>query len=128
MPQIFFEGTVFSGSGEGKKFIDLPWVKSQIQRKLGFTPYSGTLNLHLTKDGIKKRIFLQAHKRLEVTPHAGYCTGIIFKAEIDRLEAGVILPIVANYPNNILEVIAPVCLRQSLNLVDGSLVSVKVNV
>ena len=45
--KIVFKGSVFSGNGEGRKFIELPWVKRQIQEKLGFTPYLGTLNIRL---------------------------------------------------------------------------------
>ncbi len=128
MLQIVFEGTVFSGTGNGKKFVDLPWVKQQIIDKLGFSPYSGTLNICLTKESVEKRILLENAKGIEVEPQPGYCPGELFRACIGALECVVVVPKVPNYPSDVLEVIAPVCLRGRLKLVDGSLVAVSVSV
>lgn len=123
-----FKGTVFSGTGQGKKFVNLPWVKQQIEEKLGFSPYSGTLNIHLTKESVEKKILLENANGIEVEPQVGYYSGILFKACIDALDCAVVVPKVFNYPREVLEVIAPVCLRRYLKLVDGSLVTVTVNV
>jgi riboflavin kinase len=128
LPKIVFKGTVFSGTGNGKKFVDLPWVKRQIEEKLGFSPYSGTLNIHLTKEGVEKKALLENSKGIGIEPQVGYCPGILFKACMDALECAVVIPKVPNYPSDVLEVIAPVCLRRQLKLVDGSLVAVSVTV
>ena len=128
MPTLVFDGTVFSGTGAGKKFIDLPWVKRQIEEKLGFSPYSGTLNIRLTKDSAKKRVLLEKAEGTGVTPQVGYYPGVMFKAKIGSLAAGVVIPKVPNYPSDVLEVIAPVYLRERLRLADGSLVAVTVDV
>jgi riboflavin kinase len=125
--KIIFKGTVFSGTGEGRKFIDLPWVKRQIEEKLGFTPYSGTLNIRLSKESAKQKKLLENAKRLKVYPEKGYCTGILIKANIDSLECAIIIPQVTNYPSDILEVIAPWYLRERLKITDGSEVTVTVN-
>jgi len=119
---------VFSGEGKGRKFLEKCWVKNQIEEKLGFTPYFGTLNLRLTEESIERRSLLETVGGLVVEPQAGYYPGVLFKATIDALECGVVIPIMPNYPRDILEVIAPVYLRGSLKLVDGSLVTVCVNV
>ena len=128
MPQIVFEGTVFSGNGNGKKFVDLPWVKRQIEEKLGFSPYSGTLNLRLNKEGKEKRTLLENAKGFLIEPQASYCPGILFKACINSFECAVVDPKVPNYPKDVLEIIAPVYLRGSLKLVDGSVLVVEVKV
>jgi len=125
--KIIFKGAVFSGTGEGRKFIDLPWVKRQIEEKLGFTPYSGTLNIRLSKESAKQKKLLENAKRLKVYPEKGYCTGILIKANIDSLECAIIIPQVTNYPSDILEVIAPWYLRERLKITDGSEVTVTVN-
>jgi riboflavin kinase len=122
--EIVLKGTVFSGTGEGRKFIDLSWVKLQIQEKLGFTPYSGTLNIRLTKESVKKKKLLENAKQLEVYPAKGYCTGKLIKAHIDSLQCAIIIPQVPNYPSDILEVIAPWYLRERLKIIDGSEVTV----
>ena len=128
MPKIVFEGTVFSGEGRGKKFVALPWFKRQVEEKLGFSPYLGTLNLRLSLKEAEKRILLENAEGLVVEPQTGYYSGLLFKSTIDALECGVVIPIMPNYPNDVLEVIAPVYLRGMLKLKNGSLVAVSVNV
>jgi riboflavin kinase len=123
-----FKGTVFSGTGNGKKFLDLPWVKQQIEEKLGFTPYAGTLNIRLTEDSAQKKSLLEKAQGIEIEPQVGYCPGVLFRACIGALDCAVVIPKVPNYPSDVLEVIAPVYLRGELKLVDGCLVTVTVNV
>ena len=128
MREIVFKGTVFSGNGEGRKFIDLPWVKRQIQEKLGFTPYAGTLNIRLSREGLEQKKLLAKAERLDIEPEKGYCRGILIKAKITGLDCGIIIPQVPVYPSDVIEVVAPVFLRQRLHLSDGSEVGVSVTV
>jgi riboflavin kinase, archaea type len=128
LPQIVFVGTVFSGEGRGKKFVELPWFRRQVEQKLGFSPYPGTLNLRLMDKNVEKRRLLETSGGLTVTPQAGYYSGVLFRAAIEGLDCAVVIPIMPNYPNDVLEVIAPVYLREHLKLVDGSVVAVCVNV
>ncbi len=125
--EIAFKGTVFSGTGEGQKFIDLPWVKRQIQEKLGFTPYPGTLNIRLAKESAEQKNLLENAKQLKVSPAEGYCTGKLIKAHINSLECAIITPQIPNYPRDVLEVIAPWYLRERLKITDGSEVTVTFN-
>jgi riboflavin kinase len=128
LPQIFFEGTVFSGEGRGKEFVELPWFRRQVEEKLGFSPYPGTLNLCLTGKNIENRKFLEVSGGLTVEPQTGYYSGVMFRATIDSLMCAVVIPIMPNYPNNVLEIIADIYLRGHLKLVDGCLIVVSVNV
>ncbi len=128
MPTIVFVGTVFSGKGEGKKFVILPWVKSQIKEKLGFSPYAGTLNIRLNSESAGKKILLGNEGAKWINPQTGYCPGVMFKAQIGDLELAVVVPKIPNYPSDVLEVIAPVCLRERLKLADGNEVAVSVSV
>jgi riboflavin kinase, archaea type len=126
LPTLTFFGTVFSGKGEGKKFVALPWVKRQVEEKAGFTPFEGTLNVRLTDESVKQKILLSKVKKIIVEPAQGYCPGYLIKAQIGNISAVVVLPEVPNYPPDVLEVVAPVCLRKKLGLADGSCVSVTV--
>jgi riboflavin kinase len=63
---------------------------------------------------------------MEILPASGYCHGRLFKATIDEIECAVVIPDVAVYPENVLEVIAPVNLREKLQVSDGSLVKINV--
>ena len=119
MKRIEFSGTVTSGDGDGKKFIELPWVKRQITEKLGFTPYAGTLNLKLAEENAKQRKLLEKTPSAKVLPAEGYCEGLLFKAFIGIVQCAIVVPQVAGYPNDLLEVIASVNLREALQLEDG---------
>ena len=127
MPKIAFQGKVFSGTGKGRCFIDLPWVRRQIEDSIGFSPYSGTLNLHLTGKNLENKSVLENAKGTMVVPQVGYYPGMLFRAEIRSLECAVVVPLVPNYPKNLLEVIAPIYLRGNLNLIDGDHLTITVN-
>jgi riboflavin kinase, archaea type len=126
LPTLDFEGVVFSGKGEGKKFVSLPWVNCQIKEKIGFAPYNGTLNLRLNKQGKENKKRLQKKGGIMIQPQEGYCPGISFKAQIDALDCAVIIPLVPNYPKDVLEIIAPIYLRSYLCLIDGNTIKVAV--
>jgi riboflavin kinase len=119
LPQITFRGKVFSGNGEGRKFISLPWVERQIEEKLGFTPYAGTLNIRLTKESVQQKNLLEKAEKFEVTPEKGYCNGTLIRAQMDGLDCGIVFPQVPSYPRDVLEVVAAWNLRERLNLIDG---------
>jgi len=124
LPTLILFGTVFSGKGDGKKFVTLPWVKRQIQEKTGFAPFEGTLNLRLTNENIKQKDLLEKSKKTKIEPAQGYCPGFLVKAQVGNIPAAIVLPIVPNYPSDVLEVVAPVCLRKELGLRDGCVMTV----
>ena len=125
--KVELSGRVFTGQGEGRKYIKRQWVKRQIEEKLGFTPYAGTLNLRLSTGSAKERSVIEKAAVLKVCPSEGYCTGLIFKAFIGTIECAVVIPQIENYPKDILEVVASINLRERLKLRDGDEVTVSVN-
>ena len=127
MEKIKFSGKVFSGKGGGKKFLDLHWVKRQINAILSFTPYAGTLNIRLSDESVESRKLLENAASLTVRPAEGYYSGKLFKASIGMLECAIVIPEVAGYPENVLEIIAPVNLREKLQLADGDEITVTVS-
>ncbi len=124
MNTVTFEGKVVTGKGDGKKYIQLPWVRYQFERKLGYVPFFGTLNIRLNKKSVWKKRELKPPKALTICPAEGYCVGLVFPANICGLECAILLPQVEGYSEDLLEVIAPVCLREALSVKDGDLVSV----
>ena len=125
--KIELVGRVCNGQGEGKQFLALPWVKAQINHKLGFKPYPGTLNLRLLPDAARQRKILIENNKLEICPSAGYCEGLLFGAWIANLKLGVIIPQVENYADDVLEVVSPLNLREKLRLSNGDQVTVNVD-
>lgn len=127
LQKIKLSGKVFSGRGEGKEFFELPWVKRQLEEKLGFAPYHGTLNIRLSEESVKRRKLLENAHPIKVCPFDGYCNGILIKAATGNLECAIVVPEVAGYPKDVLEIVAPVNLRDALQLEDGSEIAVTVN-
>jgi len=126
--KIELNGKVFAGNGEGQKYIVRPWVKREIEKKLGFTPYAGTLNLKLSEESVKQKSLLEKNAFLRVCAAEGCCSGLIFKASIDTTECAVVIPEVDGYPQEVLEIIAWTNLRERLQLQDGENVIVTVTV
>ena len=127
MATLLVKGKVFSGSGEGAKFIQLPWVRKQIAEKLGFIPYPGTLNIKTTGGSRELKELLKNEKAIEISPIEGFCRGRCFKAIlIGNLKCAIIVPEIPNYPENTVEIIAQVNLREKFKLKDGDVIEVKI--
>lgn len=126
MKTLCLKGEVISGKGDGAKFTRLAWARKQMEEKLGFSVFPGTLNVKLTGDSAEMRKILRKGNGVEILPASGYCRGKLFKARFNGVECAVIVPEVVGYPENIVEVVASVNLREKLCLVDGSLVEVEV--
>jgi riboflavin kinase len=123
--QVTIEGTVFSGKGEGKKFVALPWVTKQIEVLAGFLPYLGTLNILLSEENQDKKLQMQTAGGFVILPELGFFEGKLFPAKIEGVACAVIIPLVPNYPKNVLEIIAKENLREKLKIKDGSHIKVE---
>ena len=129
MNTLCITGTVFSGKGEGAKYVGLPWVKEQIIRKLGFVPYVGTLNIRLTEDDAKRLAkALEKAKAIEISPVAGFRRGKCYRASLaDGVECAIVIPDATDHPEDVLEIVAPVNLRDRFHLGDGDLLDIRVH-
>jgi riboflavin kinase len=122
------EGTVFQGQGVGNCYISLPWVKHQIQQKMGFEPYHGTLNIQLEKEDAETLSHMLKRLRpVEITPKPGFLEASCFHALINRvIQGAVIIPKKLDYPSDIIEIIAPMPLREEIPLEDGDKVTITI--
>jgi riboflavin kinase len=126
--EIRVRGTVYSGKGEGAEFVKLPWVRKQIEEKLGFSPFLGTLNIKLTEaEGTKLKNALRKAKATEIVPAAGFHSGKCFRAFMrDNQECVVVIPEINSCPKDVMELVAPANLREKLQLKDGDNVTVRI--
>ena len=127
MKRIKLTGKIFSGAREGEKFVSLPWVRRQIEEKLCFAPYPGTLNLILSEESTRHRKLLETVSSTEICPVEGYSSGILYKAQVGKLKCAIVIPKVANYPEDCLEIIAADNLRDKLKLRDGKSITITVD-
>ena len=112
------------GRGEAHSFTTLGWVKEQFRSKMGFTPFPGTLNLEVKEVETLKA--WRAEKGIAIEPSPGYCAAKCFPVRVNgKLRAGWIVPQVPGYPENIVELMAPVSLREALGLKDGDAVFIQ---
>jgi len=127
LKRIKLTGKIFSGAREGEKFVSLPWVRRQIEEKLCFAPYPGTLNLILSEESTRHRKLLETVSSTEICPVEGYSSGILYKAQVGKLKCAIVIPKVANYPEDCLEIIAADNLREKLKLRDGKSITITVD-
>ncbi len=126
-----FTGEVFSGLGEGRYYMSLEGYRRQFAEKLGFEPYPGTLNVRLdspsqsmqlrelvVRGGIRVKGFSDGVRT--------YGDVICYRALVEDVAGAVVVAERTHYDYTVLEVIAPVNLREALGLRDGDRVSVRV--
>lgn len=133
LPQIpvGFVGTVFTGLGEGKYYLGKSGYRKQFPNLLGFAPYPGTLNLRV-EDGAPRQALLSLRARpglvvtgfseKERTFGGARCHQVLIAGKI---QGALIVPDRTHYPEDVAEILAPVCLRDALRLKDGKAVTIQ---
>ena len=122
----WIRGRVVSGKGEAAGFTGLPWVREQVASGFNFRPFPGTLNLRLERAqdlAMWKELRSQPGQFLE--PEKGYCAAKCFPVSVEgQVSGAIVLPAVPSYPSNVVELLAPVNLREALGLGDGGAVTI----
>ncbi len=126
------KGKVTTGFREGKYYIALPEYKKQLTAKLGFSPFAGTLNVKLSRpadiecirklkatNGIQTDEFVRDGRSFGRSK----CFPVLVAG---KLNGALIFPARSHYGDDVVEVIAPVSLREKLKLKDGKEVSFRV--
>ena len=125
---LFIKGKIVTGVGMGSGFVGLDWVRRQILEKLGFEPYLGTLNLKMDEGTSSEfHSYIKSRKGTLIEPvddkfYAGKC----FRIKInDKIDGAIVIPLVPNYPEDQIEIITPVNIREILELKDGCEITVE---
>jgi len=133
---IDFEGTVVSGMGEGAYYMSLEGYRKQFKEKLGFEPYPGTLNVKLID-----QIFMNARREIGRYPSVfinGFSDNLrtygwvkCYKANINKGAVNNAAALVlerTHYDDSMLEIIAPICLKEAIGIQNGDRISIKVQI
>jgi len=132
-PLARLRGVVVPGLGEGAFYMSILKYLEAFKEILGYEPYAGTLNLRLDNESVETRRRLRetrAGYRVEGFHLDGrdYCRVTVYKAIITGNGisiSGAVLDIdKTKHGDEVLEVIAPVKLRDVLKLRDGDRVEV----
>ncbi len=132
MASIIFTGEVVSGKGEGKFFTRTEWARNAFQEMVGIDPWPGTFNLRvsdLASRGAWARLN-EAPGLLLAAPDPAWCDGRCYPAVLVQgdLKVAIVVPDIAGYAADQVEIIAPVSIRQTLGVSDGDRIEVEVEV
>jgi len=123
-------GTVTEGLRDGRYYLGLNEYKKNIENKLGFVPFPGTLNVILNQEsiGVKERFQIKPGIEIEGFKKGDRVFGPIkcFECKINGLKGSIILPERSHYGSDIMELISPFELRKKLNLKNGDEVVINV--
>jgi len=123
------KGKVVSGAKKAAFFTQLDWVLEQCSKKLGFKPFPGTLNVEVLPQSLLGVESIQKEKGIElVPPDPAFCTSQLLPISLEGMDAAMIIPEeeVRIHGWNIIEVIAPVCLKDALTIKDGDTVTLTI--
>jgi CTP-dependent riboflavin kinase len=113
------KGKVIKGIGESKGFLSIDWVDRQLKEKLKFQPFYGTLNIAVDDVQVQAMLKEKATERL-VHQTEGFCDAVLIKGLVnDKYECGVIIPLVKDYDERLIEIVASVHLKDALHIEDG---------
>ncbi len=129
MAIVTLTGRVVSGLGEAASFTQTPWARETFIAKLGIDPYPGTVNLALVDPAERARwVALRTTSGMFVPPpEPQWCGARLFRARIaGRIDAGIVFPEVPFYPEDKLELIAAVAVREALSLAEGDTLTIAV--
>jgi riboflavin kinase len=133
---INFEGNVVSGMGEGAYYMSLEGYRKQFKEKLGYVPFPGTLNVRLVD-----QLYMNARRDLGMHPPSAFIDGFsdgtrtygwvkCYRATInDNMaikQAAVLVLERTHYDDAMLEVIAPVQIKQTSGMKNGDRIKVQV--
>ena len=116
-------GKIASGLGQGQYFISREGYSRQFLQYLGFVPFPGTLNVLLDEPfpaGASQAIKIEGFQEEGRT--FGECK--CYRIKLNGIDAAVVRPERSRHPPELIEVIAPVQLRQALGLEEGDPVEV----
>jgi len=123
-------GIIFSDLGQAASFMALEWVQTALQQRLGFLPFPATLNVR-PKDAADAQVWCRMRRNSAGLAlgrdHDGFCEARLFpiavivpaSAETDTIPGAILLPEVKNYPDDKIEIVAPVRLKEHLGVQDG---------
>ena len=124
-----FHGRVFSGLGKGAYYVGHPGFKRRFRKLLEYDPFPGTLNLRLSSPREiqqRRRLRLIRGVSIPAFTYRGkeFSSVKCFDGAMRSERVTLTIPRITAYDDSVLEVVAPVKLRNALELVDGQVVTV----
>ena len=108
----------------------LDWVQAALKQCLGFTPFPATLNVRpsATEDAAVWQRVREGSAGVTLAPaHGNFCNARLYPIAIigqagkvpEKILGAVLFPEVENYPDDKIEIVAPLRLKEHLGVGDG---------
>jgi riboflavin kinase len=125
---IELSGKIVSGLGEGRYYLSIRGYTKQFEKLLGFTPYPGTLNVKLDDKSAVARVRLNNLSPIYIssfkTSNRTYGGIKCYVSSIGSIDGAVIVPDRSHYHNDVIETVAPVSIKETLNINNGDFIKV----
>ena len=127
---VRISGEVVSGKGVGASFTRTDWAVRIFEEEYGIDPYPGTLNLRISKTSLSAWRELITHGRTFAAPSPDWCDAKCFAVRIevghDHANGVIVLPLVADYARDQVEIVADVNPRSHFAIDDGDRVTLQI--
>ena len=130
--KVHFSGTLVSGMGEGKYYMSLDGYRKQFEKKIGYIPFPGTLNIRIVdplslenREKIEsfRYHFIDGFSDSKRTYGWVKCYPVILNGN-EKISSDLLILERTHHDNNMLEIIAPVNIKKALNLKNGDNVKI----
>ncbi len=120
-------GRLFKGIGQGSYYVKA--YESRLKKVLGYSPYLGTLNLHVKPNEYES--FISDIKPIIVngfkTKSRDFGNITIYKVILGGISAAILKPERTLHKEDVMEIIGPSCFRSGLDLKEDDKVEVRKN-
>lgn len=128
---IMIRGKVTDGMGEGGYYICQPGYMEQFDKKLGFKPFEGTLNITVDKEDTGKLELIRGTAGINIDGFVSegrtFGNVIAYKAKIKNIDCAIVVPERSHYAD-VLEIICHFHLRRTLSIGNGDSIDVRVSI
>ena len=129
MERQIITGAMATGLGKATGFTSLDWAREAFRIRLGIDPFPGTFNVIVTSDQDRAawRLVKSWPGIVLSPPRPDWCNSRCYHARINnQIDAAIVLPEVDSYPEDQIELIAAVGVRETFKLKDGDPVVIDV--
>jgi CTP-dependent riboflavin kinase len=121
-------GVIFSDLGQASSFMALDWVQELLMQRLGYHPFPATLNVRpkgAEDAAIWRRVQCDFSGTPLTTATASHCGATLYRVDIwatvdgEKVGGAVLVPEVDDYPQDKLEIVAPMRLKDHFAVADG---------
>lgn len=118
------DGTVTSGMGRGADYVGMDAYQERFADTVGFAPFPGTLNLDVDVAAKRELEDTATHHRIDgfTVDGEAYSAVDAYLVDVEGTAAALLEMDVTDHPPSVAELVAPVNLREELDIEDGDTV------